>query len=460
MNQHELDVILQEGECQKIEFKRSINSDLSRELTAFANSSGGKIFIGIEDSGTVYGIKITNELRSRIESMARDCDPPIPVELEASDNILIIHVPEGKDKPYRSANGFYIRSGASSVKLSTQEIIEFVKTEGKVKFEELHTPSVKYPDCLDASTINRYVRLSGISEVIGTNELLANLGVLYEDRVAPILNNAGILFFVKHPARIMPHGAVTCLLFKGNTKVHIIDRKSYEFDLITNIDESVAFLERHLNLAYEIKGIRRKEILEIPAFVLREAIINAVAHRDYFERGANVMVEIFDNRIEISNPGGLPKGLKPENFGKYSVARNSLVAGLLHRCHYIEKVGTGIQRMRDGMREANLPEPVFEFSEFFTVILCRYNIAKDLKEELGLNDKRTERIFSILQALVRQQSLFDVEELAAELLISSRTLRNDLALLVQHGWINSSGSTKGRNYSLTSLAKERLSRHL
>ena len=125
----------------------------------------------------------------------------------------------------------------------------------------------------------------------------------------------------------------------GNSKVRILDRKSFEFDLLRNIDETLLFIERHLNLAYEIKETRRKEILEIPEFVLREAIVNAVAHRDYFERGANVQVDIFDDRIEISNPGGLPKGLNPENFGKHSVARNSMVAALLHRCNYIEKCG-------------------------------------------------------------------------------------------------------------------------
>lgn len=151
-----------------------------------------------------------------------------------------------------------------------------------------------------------------------------------------------------------------------------------------------------LNLEYEIKGTRRKEILEIPKFVLREAVVNAVAHRDYFERGANVQVNIFDNRIEISNPGGLPKGLSPQNFGKHSVTRNSLVAALLHRCSYIEKAGTGIQRMRDGMKEAGLLEPTFEFSGFFTVILRRFNLSWDVMREFRLNNNRAERVVSIL----------------------------------------------------------------
>ena len=246
---------------------------------------------------------------------------------------------------------------------------------------------------------------------------------------------------------------MTCILFKGTSKVHILDRKSFEFDLLRNIDEAVLFIERHLNLAYEIKELRRKEILEIPEFVLREAIVNAVAHRDYFERGANVQVDIFDDRIEISNPGGLPKGLKSENFGKHSVARNSTITSLLHRCNYIEKAGTGVQRMRDGMRQFGLLEPNFEFSGFFTIILRRFNLNKDIMQEFSLNSKRAERIVAILRHLVLRQGL-DIEQIAMELTTTARTVRNVVDLLVIKGWIESSGTTKGRAYKLTEAGKK------
>jgi len=98
------------------------------------------------------------------------------------------------------------------------------------------------------------------------------------------------------------------VLFKGNKKINIIDRNIFEFDLLTNIDQAIAFLHRHLNLSYTIQDVRRTEIFRAPSDVLREAVINAVAHRDYFEKGATVVIEVFDDRVEISNPGGLPKG--------------------------------------------------------------------------------------------------------------------------------------------------------
>jgi ATP-dependent DNA helicase RecG len=453
MTQPELEASIQAGEGYHVEFKRNVNSDISREIVAFANSSGGRIFIGIEDDGRIEGIAITNELKARVQSMARDCDPPVNVETAAFNNILIVEVPEGTNKPYRCTNGFYIRSGASCAKLSTEEIREFMIAEGKLRFEEMVTPAAAYPAALDESAVSRYFRLAGISGVIGMEEILMNLGVLVRNGSGSMLNNAGALFFAKDPARILPHSVVTCLLFKGNSKVHILDRKSFEFDLLRNIDEAILFIERHLNLAYEIKEVRRKEILEIPEFVIREAIVNAVAHRDYFERGANVQVDIFDNRVEISNPGGLPKGLKPENFGKHSVARNSLVSALLHRCNYIEKAGTGVQRMRDAMKEAGLLEPTFEFSGFFTIILRRFNLNKDIMQEFGLNNKRAERIVAILRQLIVHQAL-DVEGIAADLSTSSRTIRNDIDLLVTKGWVEPSGTTKGRNYSLSAAGQK------
>jgi ATP-dependent DNA helicase RecG len=459
MTLHELETIQQSGEGYMVEFKRNVNSDLAKELVAFANAAGGRIFIGIEDDGSIVGSSFTNEINARVQMMARDCDPAISIELECFNNVLIVHVPEGKDKPYRCTNGFYIRSGACSVKLSTQEIIDFIKTEGRVRFDDLQVPSIEYHSDIDQTAIKRFIQLSDISEVIGTEELLTNLGVLHFEGTKRILNNAGVLLFAKDPVHILPHATISCVLFKGDKKVHIIDRKIFEFDLLSNIDQAMAFLERHLNLSYQIKEVRRTEIFEIPIEVLREGVINAVAHRDYFEQGANVVVEIFDNRVEISNPGGLSKGLKPENFGKHSLTRNPLIAGLLHRCKYIEKAGTGIQRMRDGMRDAGLPSPKFEFSSFFAVTFLRYDVLKNMINEFDLNDKRGNRIITILRYLAIHQFI-DVAEIANKLSTTDRTIRNDLDLLTQKGWIIRSGNTKGRDYELSEFAKEKMAQYI
>lgn len=464
MTQHELEVICRNGEGQEVEFKRNINSDLSKELVAFANAEGGRIFIGIEDGGKVVGIQIDNELKSRIEVMARDCDPAVVVKLEVLGNILIVNVPEGKDKPYRCTNGFYRRQGASSVKLSTYEIREFFEDEERIQFDGLLVRSMGLQDDLNEKALKRFNLLSGISEIVSPRDLLINLGVLSHKKGVDIFNNAGALFFSKEPAKFLRHSAISCVLFKGTVKNYIIDRKILEYDMLSNIDQAVAFLERNLRLAYEIKDIRRKEILEIPKDVLREAIINACAHRNYFEYGANVVVEIFDDRIDISNPGGLPKDLKPEYFGKRSVARNPLIVSLLHQCNYIEKAGTGIQRMRDGMRDAGLREPIFSFSGFFTVTFLKGTVEEKEETETYstvhepenvLAYGRLERLYTLLKQ-IRDNNVLEVNSVAEQLHTTARTIRRDMELLEQFGWITSTGVTNNTSYFITKLGLEKI----
>lgn len=454
MTQQELHTIIQSGEGYKTEFKRAVNTDLSKEMVAFANASGGRILIGVEDDGTVHGLPVDNALRARVEMMAKDCDPSIPVELEVVSTVLVVHVPEGRHKPYRSTGGFYIRTGSVSVKLSTQEIIEFIQSEGRVKFDELRNERVAYPNGLDEAAVRRYKKLAGIDTALDTEALLTNLGVLYQDEKGPVLNNAGVLFFGKAPALAIPQSAVTCVLFKGTEKVDVIDRKTFEADLLTNIDEALLFLKRHLNLSYEIKTVQRKEIMEIPEVALREAVVNAVAHRDYFEKGAGVMVEMYDDRVLISDPGGLPKGLKPENFGVHTLARNSLIASLLHRAGYIEKIGTGILRIRKAMANAGLPEPEFGFSGFFTVVLKKAYTAK-VGVDLEVTAARKERIFYLLRQL-KDRGELNVKEISEQLHVPVKNIRRDLLLLVEKGWIVSGGTTSNRFYQLTDFGREQL----
>jgi len=131
---------------------------------------------------------------------------------------------------------------------------------------------------------------------------------------------------------------------------------------------TLRFIERNTRTAYRIEKLQREEIPEYPMAALREAITNAVMHRDWFFEGANVFVEIFSDRIEVSSPGGLPKGMLLADLGRKSVRRNPLIADLLHRIAFIEKAGTGIKRMRDGARDQGYPVPEFSVGNFFTAL--------------------------------------------------------------------------------------------
>lgn len=458
MTQHELKTIVASGEGYKTEFKQSAGSDLAKEIVAFANAAGGRIFIGIADNGTVPGIAITNKVRSELQAVAQSCDPAVDVTLEEFDNkVIIMHVPEGKNKPYRCTGGFYLRSGASSIKMTTEQIIAFIKSEGRVKFDELEYPDLNYPVERNDIAIERYKKLANIDTTLSADELLTNLNVLYT-LDGQVINQAGLLFFMKNPSHYIPQSAVTCVLYKGNTKVNIIDKKTFDLDIITNIDDALDFLKKHLNLAYIIKDKRRREDLEIPQVVLREALVNAVAHRDYFEKGALVMVEIFDNRVEISNPGGLPKGMSETDFGTRTLARNPLIASLLNRAGYIEKLGTGVPRIRKTMEEAGLPEPVFNFDHFFTVILRRYNPVAELRKDLDISQAKALRIAFILEKLSMNEKI-EPERIAEKFHTTARTVRNDIDSLEKAQWVLAKGATFDREYELTSRGREKAGKY-
>jgi ATP-dependent DNA helicase RecG len=136
MNEKELQLILEGGEGYNIEFKEAL-TDIDKELVAFVNSSGGRIFLGITDDKKIKGVKITNRLKSQVQDIADNCQPSVKILFEVFKDILVIIVREGEDKPYKCSLGFYTRVGPNSQKLNRDEIIEFFKAEGKIRFDEL-----------------------------------------------------------------------------------------------------------------------------------------------------------------------------------------------------------------------------------------------------------------------------------------------------------------------------------
>lgn len=134
----------------------------------------------------------------------------------------------------------------------------------------------------------------------------------------------------------------TCAVFDGTERIHVLNRKDYSQDIITNIDNALHFIKQEMRVEYRMTGTaQRKEIYELPFDELGETVINAVVHRDYFLDGSHTVIEIFNDRVEISNPGGLPRGLSEKDFGKRAVRRNQLIASMLHRIDFVENMGTG-----------------------------------------------------------------------------------------------------------------------
>ncbi|MBU4124068.1 MAG: putative DNA binding domain-containing protein, partial [Nanoarchaeota archaeon] len=224
MNEKELKFILQEGEGLKIEFKESFDKFLAKEMVAFANSEGGRIFLGVNDNGIVKGIAITNRVKSQIQDIARNCDPSIKIDLEEFNKVLIINVEEEKDKPYKCSSGFYLRQGANSQKLSRNEIIDFSISEGKIRFDEQINNEFEFPNDFDGEKLNNYLSLAKISKIISNEKIFAELNIIKKDKPLKF-NNAGVLFFAKEPQRFISHSVFTCVSFKNKEGSDIIDRQ-------------------------------------------------------------------------------------------------------------------------------------------------------------------------------------------------------------------------------------------
>ena len=396
----DLDIILAEGEGYKVEFKESPDKNIVVEACAFLNASGGRIFIGINDNGQIVGTNINNE---------------------------------------------------------------FLQSESVLRYDSMIRNEFLIKDNFNETAYKTFLRKSKISDVLPFESVLINLGcVARREDGELVYTNSGALFFRDNTEDVFfEYAKIVCALFKGTDKAIIIDAKEFNGNMVENIDNVMKFLRINLRLRYEInarESVARKEILELPEEALREAVINAVCHRNYFEQGANVMVEIFDDRVEVSSPGGIPKGLDLEEFGTKSVTRNPIIADLLRRVNYIEKMGTGIIKIKKAMEEANLTPPIFTSKSFFTVIFkrtplyenitalnvgemsgkCRENVGKMSEKKTAINNTQQQ----ILE-LIKADNNITIEVLAKKIGITTRTVERGIEQLKIRNYLIRQGGAHG-----------------
>ena len=343
MNKNELKIILAEGEGYGTEFKESLDRSIAREMAAFSNSSGGRILLGVTDKGEPRGIKITNKLKAAITDIGRNCDPPIAPSIEAFGNIMIVNIAEGANKPYQCGEGFFMRTGAVSQKLKRDEILKFIISDSFVYFDKEINRDFNISKDFDKNKFKEVLKLADISVKERYYKIaLKNMGIGKISGNNYHINNAGVLMFAKDPEKFFRHSFITCVLYQTDEKVKILDRKDFTGTLLYNYDGALTFLKKHLRLEYIIDGAGpREEVLEIPQSALRESLLNAIIHRDYYDRRAGIFVEIFRNRVDITNKGALLFSKK--YFGKISVPRNPVLFDLFHRIHfkYVKAVSNG-----------------------------------------------------------------------------------------------------------------------
>ncbi len=358
MNREELADIIALGEGFTTEFKRSGTSRLGRELCAFANATGGVILLGVTDNGEVCGIAGHNRLKSEVQSVARNADPPIAVEIESVDEALCVRVPAQHSKPYSFGGKFFIREGASSQQMKREEIREFFFKEGLIRFDETPCPAFELERDLTDERWQRFAHRARLPSNLAPLPTLENLHLVKDGH----MTHAGAWLLADDITRYTLRAGVTCALFRGVTNTYIIDRKDFVGDLYSIFEDCVAYLQAKLNTALIPHARGRDERLELPEDALREALVNAIAHRDY-RSTANVQAHIFHDRVEIVTPGGLPAGMREEYLGLKSVPRNPLLFGMFYRMGLVEQIGSGVRRIRELCRDYGVTEPIIDISE-------------------------------------------------------------------------------------------------
>lgn len=444
-----IDELISIGEGYQLEFKKSLDKSFVTEVCAFANASGGRVLIGVKDNGEKSPLILDNILLSRVQDSINQIEPKIHVELIKHDGILIIDVPEGAKKPYLCSEGFYLRIGPNSQKVSRDVIREMFRHSGEIKFDSLENQNATFEDDFDLEAYTYFLEKAGISNTLNPKRTLISLGCFTKNDK---FTNAGVLFFTKSVERTLGQAVCTCVLYKGTNKVKILDRKDYKANMISNIENVVSFVNRHTNLEYIIETLRREDVPEIPEIALREAVVNAFCHRYYFQEGSNITIEVFDDRVTITSFGALPFGLKPDEFGQISVQRNPLIASLLMRVHYIERVGTGIQRIKDAVSLLGRGEVQFKFDgNFFIVTFTRNQptTPKILASNVPVPKLVTTRQQRILNLFTDNNNL--TSDQIQSLLnneISRRVIRVELLKLKELGYVGDLGMTKLREWFL------------
>ena len=358
MNKQVLSNLIALGEGFTTEFKRTGTSNLGREICAFANATGGVILIGVDDDGEIVGIGKHNKIKSQVQSIARSAEPPIAVDVENIGEVLCITVPEQHSKPYSFSGKFFIREGATSQQMARTEIREFFFKEGLIHFDETPCTNYDLERDLTPEIWSRFIQHARLSDGLETRPALDNLHLTKDSK----MTHAGAWLLCDDITRYTLQAHVTCAMFRGTTKTYILDRKDFAGDLYSIYEDCMAYLQAKLNTALIPHARGRDERLELPADALREALVNAIAHRDY-RSTANVQVYVFYDRLEIVTPGGLPAGMREEDLGVKSVPRNPLLFGMFYRMGMVEQVGSGIKRIREMCRDYGVAEPLIEVSE-------------------------------------------------------------------------------------------------
>ncbi|MEW6685137.1 MAG: helix-turn-helix domain-containing protein [Candidatus Edwardsbacteria bacterium] len=449
--------LLKIGESETVEFKKSTGEwkEIVETVSGFANTRGGIILVGVDKKGLISGCDIgkgtvedlVNKILTNIEPKLY---PEVKVETITKKKIILIKVEE---YPYDVVLAFgrpYKRAGKNTLKMS--------KDEYKRKILEIHKKELYFDgqicDEIDFSDIDtdkvriflrkaRETRKLDIDASLPEKEILKKLKLMKNEE----LMNAGVLLFAKRPEDTFIQSGVKCIRFKGTDVAgDMLDFKEIEGDLFSLVAEVEKFIFSNISLKAWIEEgkLERQEKWEYPPKAIREALVNAIIHRDYRSSG-KVQVRIFDDRIEFWNPGKLPEGWTVETLKAEHTSEpfNPLIARMFFWIGLVEEVGSGTNRIVSWCKEWGLPEPEYGLSGSSLFVLFRKDIfTEKYLRELGLNERQIKAV-----KYVKKNGKITNKEYQELTKVSKPMATIDLRELVSKGIFEKKGVTgKGTAY--------------
>jgi ATP-dependent DNA helicase RecG len=375
MNASELYSSIASGEDSFTEFKRDVSqrSDFASEMIAFANMEGGRILVGVDDRGTIVGVTEPQRVEEAILNIARhNCVPPLSPTVESVQDdegriVVVVEVPRRLEAPHENNSGqCYIRVGSTKRLCTPQERARLLQSASLVYVDEIPIGKTSRAD-LELEAFGAYYQRiyeQPLEEAdVPLTPMLENMKFLVTDlRGEQRLSLAGLLLFGKQPQDFLSYAYISAVRWEGiEAGETIIDRQDITGRLAQQVEQAEAFILRNTRLSTTIEGVQQADRREYPRAVIREAVVNAVVHRDYSLEGAQILLYIFDNRLEIRSPGTLPNSVTLKNIRThYSKPRNETIARVLLNLGYVNRLGSGVPRMIRLMREHTGREPDFE----------------------------------------------------------------------------------------------------
>ena len=392
MNQSRLSELVAGGEGSRVEFKRDDchADDIAKEMSALLNLEGGAILLGVEDDGQVSGlIRTRKDAEEWVMNIARNNLQPaiIPVwtliTAEEGKMVGVIELPaDSPGKPYKAKRGgswvTYSRVGSTSREATREEEGRLYQASKLVRYEIKGVPDTGF-DSFDLDRIRTYFgdilkrQSPSRSDMENWRKLLCNSDLLVESGGNLQASAAGLLLFGKNPNRRLPQAGVTAVAFAGTGKdYNTVDEERIRGPLASLlsrrgavqdkgvIDLAIDFVQRNMGSTAWLESGRRRRKKAFPPDAVREAVVNAVVHRDYAREGTDIEVSLYDDRLEVISPGRLPNGVTVEKMkeGVVRVARNELLKEILRDYGYVEHYGMGVRhRIIESMRNHNGTEP-------------------------------------------------------------------------------------------------------